>query len=140
VSGRRKLLVSDVWSKNCVCRISVPIIMLVNTNKIIFVKTKLPFQRIIVCMRFQVLMVVSMKMNVFWDVVPCGPVQVYWCFGGACCLHHQDDHCPDDGDSKNLWNVGKLLSDRRSHPSRQSSSHDSLLQLLQINSPYLSLL
>jgi hypothetical protein len=39
--------------------------------------------------RFQVLMAVSMKMAVFWVVVPCSLVEVYQCFTGACCLHHQ---------------------------------------------------
>jgi hypothetical protein len=38
--------------------------------------------------RFQVLMVASMKMAVFWVVAPCSLVEVYRCFRGACCLHH----------------------------------------------------
>jgi hypothetical protein len=36
-------------------------------------------------------MVASMKMAVFWVVVPCSLVEVYQCFRDACCLHHQDD-------------------------------------------------
>jgi hypothetical protein len=34
-------------------------------------------------MRFQVLTVVSMKMTVFWVVVTCSLVEVYWCFRGS---------------------------------------------------------
>jgi hypothetical protein len=29
------------------------------------------------------------KMTVFWDVVLCSVVEVYYCFRGAYCLHHQ---------------------------------------------------
>jgi hypothetical protein len=29
--------------------------------------------------------------DVFWDVVPCGLVEVYRRSTCACCLHHQDD-------------------------------------------------
>jgi hypothetical protein len=62
----------------------------------------------------------SQQMNVFWDVAPYGLVEVYWCFRGACCLHH---HCPDDGGSEHLWNVGKFLPIyTMQHPRRQSSS------------------
>jgi hypothetical protein len=42
--------------------------------------------------------------------------EVYRRFRGACCLHH---HRPDDGGSKYLWNVGKLLPDYTAqHPRR----------------------
>jgi hypothetical protein len=41
---------------------------------------------------FEVLTAVSTKMAVFWVVAPC-------------------DDRPGDGDSKDLWNVGKLLLD-----------------------------
>jgi hypothetical protein len=40
-------------------------------------------------MRLQVLMVVSMKMTVFWDVAKCTLTGVYQCFRGFYCLHHQ---------------------------------------------------
>jgi hypothetical protein len=30
-----------------------------------------------------------MKMAVFWVVALCSLVEVYQCFRGACCLHHQ---------------------------------------------------
>jgi hypothetical protein len=36
-------------------------------------------------------MAVSTKMAVFWVVVPCSLVEVYQCFRGPCCLHHQGD-------------------------------------------------
>jgi hypothetical protein len=38
---------------------------------------------------FEVLTVVSMKMAVFWVIVPCSLVEVYQCFRGPCCLHYQ---------------------------------------------------
>jgi hypothetical protein len=38
---------------------------------------------------FEVLMVASMKMTVFWVVVQCSLVEVYQHFRGTCCLHHQ---------------------------------------------------
>jgi hypothetical protein len=46
--------------------------------------------------RLQVLMAASMKMTVFWDVVPCSLVQVYRRFRCVYWLHHH----PDDGGSK----------------------------------------
>jgi hypothetical protein len=52
---------------------------------------------------FEVLTTASMKMDVFWVVAPCSLVEVYQCFRGTRCLHHQDDaHHPDDGGSKYL--------------------------------------
>jgi hypothetical protein len=33
----------------------------------------------------------SMKFRVLWDVLPCSQVDVEPRFGGAYCLHHQDD-------------------------------------------------
>jgi hypothetical protein len=55
-------------------------------------------------------------MAVCWVVVPFSLV-------GPCCLHHQGDR-PDDGDSKDLWNVGKLLPDYTAlQPGRQPSSY-----------------
>jgi hypothetical protein len=48
-----------------------------------------------------------MKMTVFWDIVPQGN--------------------DDEGDSKHLWNVGKLLPDYKvQHPRRQSFSYSPL--------------
>jgi hypothetical protein len=40
---------------------------------------------------FEVLTAVSTKMAVFWVVAPCSLVEVYQCFRGPCCLHHQGD-------------------------------------------------
>jgi hypothetical protein len=61
-----------------------------------------------------------MKMADFWDVAPRSLVEVYGRFRGICCLHHQGD---DDGGSKDLWNVGKLLPDYTVlQPRRQQSS------------------
>jgi hypothetical protein len=47
------------------------------------------------------------KTSIFSDVAPCSVVEVYWRYRGAYCHHHR----PDDGGSKHLWNVGKLLPD-----------------------------
>jgi hypothetical protein len=38
---------------------------------------------------FEVLMVMSMKIAVFWVVAPYSLVEVYQRFRGTCCLHHQ---------------------------------------------------
>jgi hypothetical protein len=46
-------------------------------------------------------MAVSMKMAVFWVVVPCSLVEVYQRFRGTCCLHHHGDD-DDDGGTKYL--------------------------------------
>jgi hypothetical protein len=43
-----------------------------------------------------------LKMAVFCGVVPCSLVEVYQRFRGTCCLHHQGDECPVNGDSKYL--------------------------------------
>jgi hypothetical protein len=51
-------------------------------------------------------------MAVFWVVAPCSLVEVYQRFRGSCCLHHQGR--PDDGGSKDLWNVG-TPEESRSH-------------------------
>jgi hypothetical protein len=49
-------------------------------------------------------MAVSTKMAVFSVVTPRSLVEVYQCFRGPCCLHHQGDemgdHRPDDGPLK----------------------------------------
>jgi hypothetical protein len=44
-----------------------------------------------VMLRFQDLTAISMKVTVFWDVVPCSLVESDRCFKGAYCLHYQDD-------------------------------------------------
>jgi hypothetical protein len=60
------------------------------------------------------------KMTVFCDVAPWRLVEVYPRFRGAFCFHHR----PDDGGSKHLWNVFKILPDYTAqHPTRQSSSY-----------------
>jgi hypothetical protein len=56
---------------------------------------------------------------VFWVVAPCSLVEVYQRFRGPCCTHR-----PDDGGSKDFWNVGKLLPDYSAlQPRRQPSSY-----------------
>jgi hypothetical protein len=63
--------------------------------------------------RFQVFMLASMKITVFWDVAPCSLVEVYRRFGGAYCLQLQGD----------VKAVGKLLPEYTAqHPRRQPSS------------------
>jgi hypothetical protein len=46
---------------------------------------------------------IHLEMAVFWVVAPCSMVEVYQRFRGPC------DDRPDDGGSKDLWNVGILL-------------------------------
>jgi hypothetical protein len=48
-------------------------------------------KKLIKIVRFQVLMAVSMKFRVFWDVAPCSQVDVDRRFRGAYCLHLQGD-------------------------------------------------
>jgi hypothetical protein len=36
-------------------------------------------------------MVAGKKMAVFWVVALCSLVEIYHCFRGICCLHHQGD-------------------------------------------------
>jgi hypothetical protein len=68
---------------------------------------------------FEVLTAVSTKMAVFWVVAPCSLVDVYRRFRGPCFLHHQGR--PDDGDSKDLWDIGTHLPDHTAlQPRRQS--------------------
>jgi hypothetical protein len=47
---------------------------------------------------FEILMVVRMKMAVFYVVAPCSLVEVYQRFRLTCCLHYR----PDDRGSKYL--------------------------------------
>jgi hypothetical protein len=49
----------------------------------------------------------------------------------ACCLHHQGDETrrPDDGGSKHLWNVGKLLPHYTAQQPRRQPSSTSRLSL-----------
>jgi hypothetical protein len=42
-------------------------------------------------------MTMGMKMNVFWDAVPCSLVDADQDFRGPHCLHHQSHHYLDDG-------------------------------------------
>jgi hypothetical protein len=75
--------------------------------------------RLILQVRFKVLTAARVKITVFWDVAPCSLAEVYQRFGDACCLYHQGAHRPDDGGSKHLWNVGKLLPDYTSQVPRR---------------------
>jgi hypothetical protein len=57
---------------------------------------------------------------VFWVDALCCVVEVYRRFRDSCCFHYQGD----DGGSKHLWNVGKLLPDYTAQqPGRQPSSY-----------------
>jgi hypothetical protein len=55
--------------------------------------------------RFEDLMVVTVKITAFWDVPPYSLVDICECFGTTCCLcfHGMDES------SKFLQNVGKQL-------------------------------
>jgi hypothetical protein len=59
-------------------------------------------------LRCQVLTEASTKMTIFWDYASCTLVEIYQCFRGAHCLSYEGD-CTDDGGSKLLWNISKLL-------------------------------
>jgi hypothetical protein len=48
-------------------------------------------------------------MAVFWDVAPCSLVEVCRSFRGAHGLYRHKVHRPDDGSSKHLRNLGRLL-------------------------------
>jgi hypothetical protein len=63
--------------------------------------------------RFEVLMAANIKITVFQVVAPCS-------------LSHR----PDDGGSKHLRNVGKLLPDYTAQQPRRQSSSDSTCTLL----------
>jgi hypothetical protein len=63
------------------------------------------------------------------DVAPCTLVKGYWRFRGTCCLHH---HRPDDGGSKDLWNVGKLLPDYTVLQPRRQQSLTKLVSFTQV--------
>jgi hypothetical protein len=85
--------------------------------------TEAPCTETEILVRFQVLTAASMKMNAFWDTVPCSLVEVYRRFRGAYYLHHR----PDDRRNKHLWKVGKILPDYTArHPRRHSSSTEIL--------------
>jgi hypothetical protein len=61
-------------------------------------------------------------MSVFWVVAPCSLVEVYQRFGGPASIIRAMSR-PDDGGSKDLRNVGKLLPDYTAQqPRRQTSS------------------
>jgi hypothetical protein len=45
------------------------------------------------------------KMAASWDIAPCSLLEVDRFFRGAYCLNHQGDN----GCSKHLWNIGKLI-------------------------------
>jgi hypothetical protein len=38
----------------------------------------------------------TMKLRVFWDILPCSQIDVDRRFRGACCLHHQGDYTSED--------------------------------------------
>jgi hypothetical protein len=45
----------------------------------------------LICVRFHVLTVTSMKLTAFWDIAPCSFVEVDRRFSRAYCLHHQGE-------------------------------------------------
>jgi hypothetical protein len=75
-------------------------------------------------MRFRVLTVASMKMAVFWNVVPCGLVEEYRRFR-VMCIHHHDHNRPDNRGRKQLCKVGKLLPDYNMQQLRRQPSSTS---------------
>jgi hypothetical protein len=69
--------------------------------------------------RFKILAAASVKMTVFWKVVPFRLVDIYWRFGGVYCLV---DHWPGAGGSKHLRNFVILLSDFKARKPRKRPS------------------
>jgi hypothetical protein len=57
----------------------------------------------------------SMKMAVFWVVVPCSLVEVYRRFKGDCCLHHQGAMVMD-ASSMSETLVNSFQTTRRNNP------------------------
>jgi hypothetical protein len=47
--------------------------------------------KLVDCVKFEVLATMTMKVTVFWNVMPCSAVdvKVYQRFGGTSCLHYQ---------------------------------------------------
>jgi hypothetical protein len=39
--------------------------------------------------KFEVLIAVTMKNAVFWDMIPCSHIEIYWHIRGTCCCHLQ---------------------------------------------------
>jgi hypothetical protein len=70
-------------------------------------------------------------MAVFWDVAPCSLVEIYRRFRGSCC-----DDRPDDGGSKHLWSVGKLLPDYTTQQHRRQTLHTRRRENLKSQSLY----
>jgi hypothetical protein len=54
----------------------------------------------LVHVRVQVLTAASMKIAVFWVLASCSLVEVYRRFRGACCLHRQGGHHPEQAPLK----------------------------------------
>jgi hypothetical protein len=61
-------------------------------------------------MKYVISEVCNLKMTAFWDIAPCGPLDVDWRCRGACCLHHQVS-LSWYGVSTHLWNDSKFLRD-----------------------------
>jgi hypothetical protein len=61
-------------------------------------------------------MATTVKRFVFWVVAPCSLVDTDRLFRGAYC------HCPDDGGSKFLWDVGQYLPEYTAQQPRKQLS------------------
>lgn len=51
------------------------------------------------------------KVTVSWNVAPCTLVEIYRLLRSAYCLHHHGINRHDDGVSKKLWSICKVLCD-----------------------------
>jgi hypothetical protein len=61
--------------------------------------------------------------GVIWDVEPCSLVEVYQRFRSPCCQGDDGGSPrPEDGGSKDPWNVGKFLPDYTAQQRRRQSS------------------
>jgi hypothetical protein len=78
------------------------------------------------CLNFTQPTGTTSKMIVFWDFALFGLLEIDRRFTGSPFTHR-----PDDGGSKHLWNVGKLLPDYMAqHPRRQPSCSPTVLSPL----------
>jgi hypothetical protein len=83
---------------------------------------------------FEVLTAVSTKMDVFWAVAPCSLIEVYQCFRGPCCLHHQGDEYCTAVQPRRKPSDGKLQNSCMKHG--EHTSNNNLYNLKLFPAPY----
>jgi hypothetical protein len=56
--------------------------------------------------QYRVCRYVIMKISVFWDIVLCNPLKIYWRFRGTCLLHLQGFRISWARNQQNWWQAG----------------------------------